>query len=314
MGYLGVDHGTSAVRFHLLPQGKNFEIPRGTGASGIEEVLKKIGQEVDLAAVTYSMGDGIGRITESGKVHNRGVIEEETGSYVGTGTEVFDRVVEKFPAVVIPGLHSRLEVLDRRFRALYSHMGSSEKVSIAYEAFSTVNQEMEAENLLISDIGSNTVTVAIKDSKLFGGLDACVGAIGLEHGPLDLKAIREVDRGNITANQAFYSGGAVKIHPFDEPEDILGPKNKKAALALETLIMSARMEIFSFLPEVEPHAIVITGRGAEWETVFPSLEGSLGALAPVFRMNRWSAARGSARIAQDIEAGRRDVLGIGVEL
>lgn len=311
MSYLGIDHGTSAVRFWLMPENLHFEIPREKkSTSALKEISKRVKtQAIELAGVTYSMGDGISQITRAEKVHSRGVLEESTGDYVGTGTGVYDEVVENIPSVVIPGLHRGLDVLDERFRALYSHMASAEKVSIAYEAYSIT----EAGNFIVSDIGSNTVTLAIKDSRLLGGFDACLGAMGLEHGALDLEAIRRIDRGLSTANQAFYSSGAKKIYAFKDSNEILEPKNRKARLAFEALVLSAKMEICSLLCELDPEAIVLTGRAGA-ERVFSSLEASLRGIAPVIKMDRWSAARGSARIARDVDRGKREVLGIGVEL
>ncbi len=312
MSYLGIDHGTSAVRFYLLPENISFEIPRGEkDFSVIEELSKRIEiKNIELAGVTYSMGDSINKITLAEKVHGRGVVEESTGSYIGTGTRVYDEIVENFKTIVIPGLHRNTEVLDERFRALYSHMASSEKVSLSYDAYLRVN----AENIIISDIGSNTVTIAIKNSKFFGALDACIGAIGLEHGPLDLEAIRSIDRGEITANEAFYNSGAKKIYNFKDASEILNPGSERAELALRTLIMSVKMEIFSFLAEVEPQAFVITGRGGESEIIFSSLKKSLEKIAPVIKLDKWSAARGSAEIARDVAEGKREILGIEVEL
>ncbi len=314
MSYLGIDHGTSAIRFSLLPENICFEIPRGEGKFDvIEELSKRIEvKDIELAGLTYSMGDAINKITLAEKVKGRGVVEESTGSYIGTGTKVYDEITENFKTLVIPGLHRNIEILDERFRALYSHMASSEKVSLCYDAF--LKLEGKVENIIVSDIGSNTVTIAIKNSKFFGAFDACIGAIGLEHGPLDLEAIRKIDRGEINANNAFYISGAKKIYNFKEPSEILSPRNKKTQLALDSLIISARMEIFSFIAEVNPDAFVITGRGAESDIVFHSLKNSLEKIGRVIKLTKWSAARGSAEIARDITEGKRNILGIGVEL
>ena len=73
------------------------------------------------------MGDGISKITDISKVENRGVINlEGIGKKVGGGTKVYDEIKNsKIPAVVIPGLHDRIESMDKRFNALFSHIASS---------------------------------------------------------------------------------------------------------------------------------------------------------------------------------------------
>lgn len=263
----------------------------------MEELRKRVKlEEVELVGVTYSMADGINKITDIRKVKNRGVLAEKTGEYIGGGTKVFDEIsASGMPAVAIPGLHRGMKVLDRHFRALYSHCASAEKVSLSYHCYLEVNKRMKAENLIISDVGSNTVTIGIKDGRFFGAIDACLGAIGTEHGPLDMEAIREIDRGKISANRAFYRAGARKI------------RDKK--LALKSMVMSIRMEVSSFLSEIAPEAIVITGSAGASSEIFRRLK-PLKKVARVFRINGYSAAIGSAEIARDVLLGRKDFLGI----
>jgi putative methanogenesis marker protein 12 len=271
-------------------------------------------EEIEMVGVTYSMGDGIDKITDIRRVKNRGVREEKAGRYVGGGTKVFDEVTSSgMRAVVIPGLHKGVAALDPRFRALYSHCASAEKVSLAYHCYLRLNRERDAHNLIISDISSNTVTIAIKDGRFFGAIDACLGAVGLHHGPLDLEALRKVDSGEITANKAFYSSGAVKISG-SSPEDILEGKDAGARLSLEALIMSAKMEALSLLGEIDPDAFVVTGLAGIHKNVFDPLKEALGRFAPVFKINGYAAAMGSAEIARDVLRGRRDFLGIGVKI
>lgn len=310
---LGVDHGTQAVRFCILPAHSSsertlFEINRKKllKVSALGEIERYIPlKKIKLVGLTYSMGDGIDKITDIKKIKNRGVLEEKTGEYIGGGTKVFDDIAASgLRAVVIPGLHRNIKVLDPRFRALYSHCASAEKVSLGYHCY----LEAKAENIIISDISSNTVTIGIRDGKFFGAIDACLGAIGILHGPLDLEAIRKIDAGKISANEAFYSSGAVKI--YRDAEGILSPKNSSARLALEALILSAKMEIFSFLGGIEPEAIVITGSAGAHKNVFAKLKKSLEKIAPVFKINGYAAAIGSAEIARDMLLGKKEFLGI----
>ncbi len=307
---MGIDHGTQAVRFFISPENYYFEISRKNPNFNL---LKKIDDfDIDVACMAYSMGDGINRITNMKKVKNRGVLEESVGEYKGVGTRVYDFIKKKdFETYLIPGLHRNVDVLDKRFKALYSHCASAEKVALSYFVYETVNKDFRAKNLIISDISSNTVTIAIKNDRFFGAIDACLGAIGVFHGPLDLEGLRRAEKGE-KATKIFYSSGAVKIYPTEDPSDILEPKNELAELALESLVMSVKMEIYSFLSEIKPDAIVITGWAGVHENVFKRLS-SLKSIAPLYRIDEHSAAKGAALIAKKIYEGAENILGIGVE-
>jgi len=75
--FIGVDHGTQAVRFATLDKRK-LELPReniaeSSIAHDIEEGLNLKLEFVKLIGLTYSMGDGITKITDIRKVRNRGL-------------------------------------------------------------------------------------------------------------------------------------------------------------------------------------------------------------------------------------------------
>ncbi len=305
------------MRFCVLPEKIFFEISRrnAKNISILAEIKKHFAPgKIELVGLTYSMGDAMHTILPIEKVKNRGVLEPKTGEFLGVGTKVFDEIASSgLRAVVIPGLHREIETLDPRFRVLYSHCASADKVSLSYHCYNEVNKKIKAKNLIISDISSNTVTIGIKNKKFFGAIDACLGAIGLQHGALDLEAIRRIDLGYTTANEAFYSAGAVKMYPAKNYSEILEPKNEKAKLALEAMILSVKMEIFGFLSEIKPDAIVITGSAGVHKSIFNALKKTLKKFAPVLKIDGFAAAQGSAEIARDILRGRKDFLGIGVE-
>ena len=60
----------------------------------------------------------------------------------------------------------------------------------------------------MSDISSNTVSLLVSENKVVGAFDACVFAPGTKHGALDVDAIRKVDDGELSANDAFTTAGA----------------------------------------------------------------------------------------------------------
>ena len=317
MSVLGIDHGTQSVRFCVLPENIIFELLRQEVLH--VSVLKEINDhhpidEIEMVGLAFSMGDGISKITSKEKVKKRGQLAEVTGTFVGAGTKLYDEINDSdLKTVVIPGLHRNIKTLDPRFRALYSHMGAADKVALSYHSNLRVNEEIDADNIIICDISSNTATIAIKDGRFYGAIDACLGAPGLIHGPLDLGAIRRIDAGEVTANKAFYSSGVNKIANLEKPREILESDDKDAVLAREALIQAARMEIVSFLGEIKPDAFVITGTAGVHKNIFEPLRESLEGTARVFRINSATAATGAAQIAKGVLAGRKDFLGIGVD-
>jgi putative methanogenesis marker protein 12 len=315
---LGVDHGTQKIRFCLL-EDKNrrfFELDRESGSKGsILKILKRKDLlDVDLIGLTYSMADGINRITNIKKVEERGQIERVTGKLVGTGSQFFDEIYESnMKAVLIPGLHREIDCLDARFRLLYSHMAASEKVALSLHAYNEVNRVMEAKDIVVSDVSSNTVSIGIKDGMFYGAIDACLGALGLVHGPLDLSDIRRVDQKKITANMAFYSAG-ISLKSALKADNIMKGKTNEEKLALNSLILAVKMEVAGLASVINPEAIAIAGSAGLNKNVFEKLKTELKNFGPVFKLDNFSAAIGAAEIARDIELGRKDFLGIGVRV
>ena len=198
---------------------------------------------IDLVALTYSMGDNFSTIVDVRNLKGRGIESiEGAGKRVGGGTKVFDAIRNSdIPAVAIPGLHKKSKV-DPRMK-VFSHLTSPEKLGIAYHI-----RCLGYTNFVVSDISSNTVTVAVAEGKVIGAIDACIFAPGIYQGPLDLQAIRDVDNGFRTANQAFIEAGALKMTPFKDREELLNAAKKEeslALLALDTVSLFAAMEIAS---------------------------------------------------------------------
>lgn len=75
-------------------------------------------------------------------------------------------------------------------------------------------------------------------------MDACVGAMGFIHGPLDLDILRDIDSGKKTANEAFSHAGISKIASVDSQINNVGylekalHNDKKGLLAIRSLVMS----------------------------------------------------------------------------
>jgi putative methanogenesis marker protein 12 len=315
--FIGVDHGTTGIRF-ADTGGKWVEISRKQARDMTKEqiitaVLTGLGvrkEDVELIAVNYSMGDGISRITPIGKVKNRGVISREgAGVHIGGGTNVYDAIEESgMPAVIVPGIH-RGNYGDPCFR-VYSHGASAEKLGIAYNAHLLAGDR----DFIVGDISSNTVTMGVKDLKMLGAIDACIFAPGVHHGPLDLQAIRDVDAGLITANDAFSAAGVTRIIPFKTLDVMLAAlehNDPDALWAFDTIAVFAAMEVASFMLLVPDARIFTAGSVGSMDPVRDRISSLVKKDVTV--LGKLSAAAGLAQIARDVHGGRKDILGIQVD-
>ncbi|MCL2688002.1 MAG: methanogenesis marker 12 protein [Methanobrevibacter sp.] len=338
MVFVGMDHGTTGITFGILSddgdQIESFKIGREETKAGlvsaIEELSKRVNiDDIKLMAITYGMGDGINSILPITKVKNGGILSiEGAGRITGGGTSVYDEIKESnIPTVLIPGLHKDSPSLDPLFRAAYSHQASSEKVSISYNAYLATKWK----NMIVADISSNSVNILIENGKIRGAIDACLGAIGVVHGPIDLEMIRNIDEKKCTANEAFSTAGAVKIAKIDSKvayvKDILLDKYKSgdssAKLAIDTMVFTVAMEIMGLIAIANEkiEGIILTGSFGSMKNpidfeneINKYLRNSL--LKNDFEivvLPSTSGAFGSSEIAKDIYNGKKDILGIEVD-
>ena len=329
MVFVGMDHGTTGVSFTILSDKTvHFKIGREELSNGdvsaIEMLNERINlKSIDLMAITYAMGDGINAITPMKKVKDRGILSMEgAGKVTGGGTAVYDEIENSgIPTVVIPGIHKNTECLDPRFKSAYSHHASSEKISICYNAY----LETGFENMIVSDISSNTVSILIEEGKIRGAMDACVGAMGVVHGPLDLQMLRDIDDGLKSANECFSKAGAVKIAELNTKvanakEELFKryiEGDKKALLAFQTMIMTIFMEIYGLtgISNSKLEGIILTGSIGSGETpynFFNEIKLGLKELVPIQKLPSTSGSLGSAQIAEAVFKGAEDILGIKV--
>jgi len=297
--FIGIDHGTQAVRFATLDNRK-LELPRENVAESsvirdVEEGLNLKLDFVKLVALSYSMGDGITEITDIKKVKNRGLkAAGGAGRYVGGGTAIYDAIrSSNTPAIVLPGIHDESNI-DFRMK-FFSHGASPEKVGLAYY----VLKHHRTEDFVLCDVSSNTVSLAIADSRIIGAIDAAIFAPGIAQGPLDLQAIRDVDTGLMTANEAFSRGGILK-HNISEKDTIA------------TLALYVAMEISAL--QVLLHDYSMSGSiflaGSAAPDVKELVDGHLRTSSVV--VEPWGAAIGCAEIAKDVSEGATGIVGIPV--
>ena len=289
--FIGIDHGTTAMRFSTGTE--EFKISREEARDFSAGDLARLcrADEIEGIAICYSMGDGIAAITDIRKVRNRGIISREgAGKHIGGGTRVYDEIERSgLAAVVIPGLH-RKSPTDPRFKA-YSHQASPEKIGILYEVSHDLGPD-----IVVCDASSNTVTLLVTGGRITGAFDACIFAPGTRHGALDVDAIRRIDRGDVTANNAFLKAGVNHTMP---PE-----------LRVETMAMFAAMECAAMLL-VNPGARVALA-GSMAPAIAPGVEALLAREVAVY--DEWAAARGLAKIARDVfSTGVQEILGLAVD-
>jgi putative methanogenesis marker protein 12 len=289
--FIGIDHGTTAMRF--AGDSGRFKISREAAKRFKIQDLSKLCpiDKIEGIALCYSMGDNISSITSINKVKNRGLISQEgAGQHIGGGTRVFDEVAKSgIPAIVIPGLH-RGSPTDPRFK-VYSHQSSPEKIGIAYEVGYALGSDF-----IVSDVSSNTVTLLVTSGKLVGAFDACIFAPGTLHGALDVDAIRRIDAGECTANEAFQHGGV----NFSVPEHE----------RMRSIALFAAMECAALLLLNNRAQVALAGSLAS--VIAPEVKALLGRNVAVF--DEWCASTGLVRIARDVFTGKREILGLDVDL
>ena len=334
MTFIGMDHGTTGISFCIMSDEGDvievFKIGREESKKGLVNVTEELTKRTDLSdvklmAITYAMGDGINQILPASQVKDRGILSMSgAGKVTGGGTTVFDELEQlNLPMVMIPGLHKDSTSLDELFRAAYSHQASPEKVSISYNAV----KETGWSNFIVADISSNSVDILIEDGRIKGAMDACLGAMGVVHGPLDLEMLRDIDENNASANGCFSHAGAIKIAGIDgkvanmkdQLLDNYKKGDEKAILAIDTLIMTVAMEIagLDIVCENEIEGIVLTGSIGSATEPFDfkdKINKYFKGKYPLKVISKESGAIGAAQIAMDVYGGRKEILGIEVNI
>jgi putative methanogenesis marker protein 12 len=307
--FAGVDHGTTAIRF-ATSEGRCLELPRiDASALSPEDVIdlfrQNLGSEVQLIAMSYSMGDGLTEIVRLEDAPNRGLIQQDgAGAHVGGGTRVFDAVKGSgWPAILLPGIHRGSDI-DPRLK-VFSHGMSGEKVGLAYFVY-----KKKVPSFIVCDASSNTVTYGVLNGRIVGAIDAPIFAPGLTQGPLDVEAIRSVDAGKMTANQAFSRGGILAKLGYSTLDEC-NPDVREHAL--ESLALFAAMEttamevLLKDLGEASPVLYLAGSPAPEIESRVSDLLGR-----EVRSLGRCAAAQGCAMIAEDVYNGVPNILGLKV--
>jgi len=136
----------------------------------------------------------------------------------------------------------------------------------------------------------------VTGGKIVGAFDACIFSPGTKHGALDVDAIRKIDDGEWTANEAFLHAGVGE----SLPEDL-----RKSALAMFTAMECASMKLLNREAKVALAGSMAPGISVE-------VEGLLR--ENVFVYDEWCASAGLWKIARDVFEKREGVLGLGLDL
>lgn len=331
--YMGMDHGTTNISFQIIDENQDdiayFKLNRdkiSENKINFTDTLKTHinPKKINLLAMTYAMGDSINKITNINKVKDRGILSiNGAGKVTGGGSKVYDEILSlKIPSVLIPGLHRNSTFMDKRFRASYSHCASSEKVSIVYYAYKKTGWK----NMIIADISSNTVSILVENARIRGAIDACIGAMGFIHGPIDLEMIRSIDEKRQSANQCFSHAGISKIAGINtkvtQTKDEIIKKaqqnDENAKLAIDSLVMSIVMEIYGLygISEEKLDGIVLTGSGGSMTSpinISGMIKEKIEKIAPVQVITPKSGAIGSSLIAYEVYNQKKNIMGIEVD-
>ncbi len=303
MTYLGVEHGTRAVRFSTLEPARSWEIPRERAArlssGGLLESLENgLGLPLDsvrLAAVAYGMGDGFSEVRPLGSLRNRGVLGP-AGPRTGGGARVFDALrASPIPAVAVPGLHRG--TLPRGFR-FFSHGAAADKVGTARAVAETAGREF-----VVADVGGAAAFVAVSRGRMAGALDSPLLAPGMLLGPLDLEALRS----GRDPMELFSRGGAVPRLGLRGPREFLEGRTPRSREARRAVALSVALGLGA-LGSLFQGPWYVAGEAGE--ALRPRIQRWLG--REVRSAGPHASARGLALLARDVARGRRGVLGIPV--
>lgn len=301
MAYLGVEHGTRAVRFSTLEPFRTWDIPRKQAARltsqkllrALEEGLGLSLGDIRLTAVAYGMGDGFSEVRPLAGLRHRGILGP-AGPRTGGGARAFDSF-SGVPAVAVPGLHRR--TLPGPFQ-FYSHGAAADKVGTARAV-----AERAGRDFVIADVGGAAAFVAVQGGRFAGALDSTLLAPGMVLGPLDVEALRS-RRGPM---DSFSRGGVVPRLGLRGAEEFLKGRTPRSREARRAVALYTALGLGAFASLFRGPLYVA---GEAGEAVRPEVRRLLG--RGVRPAGPIAPARGLALLARDVARGCRSVLGIPV--
>jgi putative methanogenesis marker protein 12 len=142
-------------------------------------LISNLGSDVQLIAMSYSMGDGLTRIVRMEDAPNRGLVRQDgAGLHIGGGTNVFEAIRGSgWPAILLPGIHRGSDI--DSWMKVFSHGMSPEKVGLAYYVY-----RKGVPSFIVCDASSNIVTFGVISGRIIGSIDAPIFGPGLIQGPL----------------------------------------------------------------------------------------------------------------------------------
>ncbi|NPB02557.1 MAG: methanogenesis marker 12 protein [Methanopyri archaeon] len=329
--YVGIDHGTSGYRVAVLEDGEGPEVVAEVGRREVAkrgflgslpgDVVRAL-RDAECVCCNYGMGDALTAFTPIDEAEDMGGAGYGLAATGGAGVElgsgkVYVRDLHSLasengvPVYLAPGIHRDTPSLDPCFR-VFSHVGSGEKFGTARMALEVTGSD----DVVVCDASSNVVSLVVKEGRVVGGIDACLGAPGVLHGPLDLEAIREVDSGEKSANEAFSTGGIVKVAGCVDPDPERAVSSFLKRCGREERRVLAKLiawEVCGLADVFDLDVLALGGSLARDEAFLDELEDALGNRFNVLEvLPDEPAAKGLAMIARDISEGARSVLGVPV--
>ena len=226
------------------------------------------------------------------RVRNRGIVSREgAGKHIGGGTRVYDvSGASGIPAVVMPGLHRGLTHRPPVQGLLPPDQPREDRDRVRRRPRSTAPTSWSPTSRRTRS-RSSFATGASRVPSTPASLRP-----GTLHGALDVDAIRRMDAGEWTANEAFHHAGVEFTHarggaPPDD-RDVCCDGVRCPAPARARGDGRARRDRSRRLSRTRWRALL--GR-------------------PVAVRDEWAAASGLVRIARDVFGGADDILGIPVD-
>lgn len=318
--YVGIDHSTTGIKVACMNPERTvtaFRIDRREieECRTILEILDdRIGlSNVSLATVTYSYGNGVSDISDIETVSNRGIKDNlGVGYETGAGTLVFDQIQESsIPAVVLPGVHDGLETLHPYFKH-YSTLGGADKVAAMRYALERFETAHDSSGTFIWACASSSCMAGLVSG---GRLKGFFHWLGLMHGWPDPATIREGIDSDF--EKVFMESGILGKNG----RDLTDVHTISDEQLLEYVYWATVQNIYSLYPFASElgadglDAIVLSGRLMRREQpvdIARRVYEQCLDTAPVQFMEPYTAAKGAAYVARDVDNGADHVLGIPV--
>ncbi|WP_310916220.1 methanogenesis marker 12 protein [Haloarcula sp. S1AR25-4] len=322
--FVGIDHSTTGMKVAVVDEDGertgSFKIERSADDpfdwSFLDILADHVAvEDVEMAAIGYSYGDGFSSITDIESIEGRGVVDHiGAGHSFGTGTLVYDELKRSaVPTVCFPGVHDDLPSLHPYFRH-YSNLTGADKVAMTRYAKRRLDEwEGGADHFIAANTSSSSMATLVQDGEIRGAFTW----LALIHAHPDMEMLRRLRDGDQDYHDCYMQSGVLAQRDYDF-EAVKGTPDPEL---LEMAYWATLNHVYACLPFArhvhdDPlEAIVLSGRLSRIEDpidVRGRLTDTFEDIAPTHVSERFGTATGAALIARDAAVGADDVLGIPV--